>query len=305
MNFFSEKKQLLVVISLILLVVLLISSAMFVFFPTVAHNAFSYITSPIQKSVSNVSEFVNNSSTDLVAENEALKTQVEQLLLENSRVNHLDEDNKELTELLGTKQKFSQYSTITGRKIGQDFNNWNNTFIIDVGSNDGVKVDMIVIAQGALVGKVVSTTPSTSNVTTILDDSSSVSVVSTRSNDIAFVNGDVGLVGTNTCELEYLDASTPIFINDELFTSSISSLYPPGLSVGYVSDISIDKNNERSAIVAPIVDFNNLHTVLVINEVFTNTTKPGGSAGTKDEITTDKTVGETESSTESSPATSN
>ncbi len=285
MNFFSEKKQLLVVVSMVLLVVLLISSAMFVFFPTTAHTVFSYVTTPIQKGVANVSDFVSKSSVDLAADNEALKTQVEQLQLENSRVEHLDEDNKELTELLGTKQKFSQYSTITGRKIGQDFNNWNNTFIIDVGSNDGVKVDMIVIAQGALVGKVVSTTPTTANVTTILDDSSSVSVVSTRSNDIAFVNGDIGLVGTNTCELEYLDASTPIFINDELFTSSISSLYPPGLSVGYVSDINIDKNNERSAIVAPIVDFNNLHTVLVINKVFSTDTKTG--IDTKEEITSD------------------
>ncbi len=288
MNFFSEKKQLLVVISMILLVVVLISSAMFVFFPSAAHNAFSYITGPIQNGVANVSDFVSKSSGDLVAENEALKAEIEQLKLDNTRVTHLDEDNKELTELLGTKQKFSQYSTITGRKIGQDFNNWNNTFIIDVGSDDGVEVDMIVIAQGALVGKVVSVTPNTANVTTILDDSSSVSVVSTRSNDIAFVNGDIGLVGTNTCELEYLDESTPIFINDELFTSSISSLYPPGLSVGYVSDINIDKNNERSAIVAPIVDFNNLHTVLVINENFT--TAETNVSGTKDQITTETNI---------------
>ncbi len=300
MNFFSEKKQLLVVISMILLVLLLIASALFVFFPATAHNVFSYITTPIQNGVAHVTEFINKSSTDLAAENDALKAQIEQLQLENSRVTHLDEDNKELTELLGTKQKFSQYSTITGRKIGQDFNNWNNSFIIDVGSNDGVKVDMIVIAQGALVGKVVSVTPTTANVTTILDDSSSVSVVSTRSNDIAFVNGNVGLVGTNTCELEYLDASTPIFINDELFTSSISSLYPPGLSVGYVSDITIDKNNERSAIVAPIVDFNNLHTVLVIDEVFSS-----NNGGTKDAITTEESVEDEESNPDSNSETKN
>ncbi len=94
MNFFSEKKQLLVVISMILLVVLLISSAMFVFFPAAAHNVFSYVTSPIQESVANLSDFASNSKADLAAENETLKAQVEQLQLENSRVNHLDEDNK-------------------------------------------------------------------------------------------------------------------------------------------------------------------------------------------------------------------
>ncbi len=268
MDFFGEKKKIFSILGIVIIITLLITSAMFVFFPTTAKNIFSYVTLPIQSGVSNVVDFLSKTNVNLAEENELLKIEIEQLKLDNNRTEQLDADNDELTDLLGTKQKFSQYDTIAARKIGQDFNNWGNTLIIDKGSKNGIKVDMIVIAQGALVGKVVSTTPYTANVTTILDDSSSVSVVSTRSDDIAFLNGEVALAGTNMCNLEYLDSSTAIFVNDELFTSSISSLYPPGISVGFVTEINTDKNNEKTALVKPIVNFDNLNTVLVINQVF-------------------------------------
>lgn len=269
MKFFEGKKKLFAITSIVIIMLLLISSAMFVFFPTTARNVFSYITTPIQTVVVTVNDFFSTSKSELLAENEELKAQIEELELDNTRVDLLDKDNQELSTLLGTKQQFSQYNTIAARKIGQDFNNWNNSIIIDKGSSDGIAVDMVVIAQSALVGKVTSVTPHTATVTTILDDSSSISAVSTRSNDIAFVNGDIDLIGTDTCSLEYLDSSTPIFVNDELFTSSISSLYPPGLSIGFVQEINTNKNNETTAIVEPIVDFDNLDTVLVIDQVFT------------------------------------
>lgn len=282
MDFFNEKKKLMTIISVIVIILLLIISAMFAFVPETANRIFGYITAPIQTGVSNIVDFFDNSRSDLENENLQLKEEIEQLKLDNSRLEHLDADNKELTDLLGTKQKFSQYNTIAARKIGQDFNNWDNTIIIDKGSNDGIAVDMVVIAQGALVGKVVSVTPFTSNIVTILDDTSSVSVVSARSNDIAFVKGDIGLTGTNTLHLEYLDSSTPMFVNDELFTSSISSLYPAGLSIGFVTEINVDANNKKTGIVQPIVDFDNLDTVLVINKVFSNKTT--------DQQTVDETV---------------
>ncbi len=271
MDFFKERRKFFSILFIAIILFLLTTSAMFVFFPTTARNIFGYITYPIQSSVASVVNFATKANSDLARENDELKIEIQRLKLENSRTKHLQADNDELNQLLSTRQKFSQYDSIPARKIGQDFNNWNNTFIIDRGSNDGVEVDMIVISQGALVGKIVSTTPFTANVTTILDDSSSVSVVSTRSSEIAFVNGSASLVGTNTCKLEYLDSTTPIFVNDELFTSSISSLYPAGISVGFVSDISIGKNNEKSAIVTPVVDFTNLNTVLVINNNYAET----------------------------------
>lgn len=266
MNFFKEQKRLFAMISVVVIIILLMLSSLFVIFPTKTRAAFSYVTAPIQKAIESVQSFANSVDNDIVAENEELKAEIEELKLDNSRLSSLEKDNKELSELLGTKQKFSQYNTVAARKIGQDFNNWNNVFIIDKGSNDGIAEDMIVISQGGLVGKIISTTPSTSNVATILDESSSVSVVSTRTNDIAFVNGDLNLIGTNTCRLDYLDSSTPIFLNDELFTSSISSLYPPDISVGYVSEIVTDDNNEKTATVTTTVDFDNLNTVLVIQE---------------------------------------
>lgn len=271
MKFFEGKKRLFIITSLTIILLLLISSTTFVFFPNTAKNIFSYVTAPIQQGVATINDFFSNSKSELLAENEQLKAENEQLKLDNSRLDSLNKDNQELSDLLGTKQKFSQYDTIAARKIGQNFNNWNNSIIIDKGSADGIAVDMVVIAEGALVGKVTSVTPHTANVTTILDDSSSISAVTSRSNNIAFVNGDIDLVGTDTCSLEYLDSTTPIFENDELFTSSISSLYPPGISIGFVKEVSTNKDNETTAVVEPIVDFDNLDTVLVIDQVFSET----------------------------------
>ena len=78
--------------------------------------------------------------------------------------------------------------------IGKDSGNWFSTFTIDNGSEDGIEVDMNVMAGSGLVGIVVEVGPSWAKVRSIIDDSSNVSGMVLSTSDRCIVSGDLSLM---------------------------------------------------------------------------------------------------------------
>lgn len=65
--------------------------------------------------------------------------------------------------------------------------------------------------------------------------------------------------------VENISKNANISEGDELITSSVSDKFLPGLTIGYVSNLTLDTNNlTMSGYVKPAVDFDNIQTVLVI-----------------------------------------
>ena len=124
-----------------------------------------YVVIPFQNGISSVGGWLSNRSEELVqirsllAENEALRAQIDDLTIENTI---LQQDRYELTNLRELYQLDSQYEgyeKIGARIIAKDTGNWFHSFVIDKGEEDGVAVDMNVIAGSGLVGRVVDTGP--------------------------------------------------------------------------------------------------------------------------------------------------
>ena len=169
----------------------------------------------------------------------------------------LKEENKTL------KDKYTEYTTVPGYVINKSTSNYSNIIVINIGKNDGIEVGMPVIANEGLVGHVISVTDSTAKVQTILDTSSAVTSVVGTAWDSVVVKGN--LENTSMLKATYIPTTATILEGDKVETSGMGGIYPKGITIGTVKQVTNTKNlTNRYALVEPAVNFNKLETVLVI-----------------------------------------
>ena len=233
-----------------------------------------YMFVPFQKGITTVSTYLNDRAQELervrelLAENEALKQQVNELTIENTT---LQQDRYELTnlrELYALDAQYADYDKVGARIIAKDSGNWFHSFVIDKGTEDGITLDMNVIAGQGLVGRVVDVHDSWSKVTSIIADTSNVSGEVLATEDKLVVSGDLELYSQGDIRFAQLvDSDNAVKEGDKIVTSDISEKFLPGILIGYVSTISQDANNlTKSGTLTPAVDFEHLSEVLVILE---------------------------------------
>ena len=174
-----------------------------------------------------------------------------------------------MRDLLDLEEEYSELNTMAANVIGKDSGNWFNMFIIDKGTNDGIQVDMNVIADGGLVGIVTKVGPDWAQVRSIIDDMSNVSAMILKNSDLCYVRGDLEMMTEGTLQLNQLrDEDNEVEHGDKVVTSHTSAKFHEGILIGYVNEISMDANNlTKSGSLTPAVDFEHLTTVLVITDL--------------------------------------
>ncbi len=231
-----------------------------------------YTVIPFQKGISYVGNWLFDRSESLKeleslrTENEELKKTVDELTI---RINDLTTDKYELAELrqlMSLDARYSDYPTVGARVIGKDAGNWYSTFLIDKGSNDGIKVNMNVMAGSGLVGIVTGVGPNWATVRSIIDDDSNISAMVLNTSDTMIVTGDLEMYANGSIKFtELRDKDNAVSAGDQIVTSQISSKYLPGISIGYIKEINNDSNNlTKSGYITPVVDFEHLDIVLVV-----------------------------------------
>ncbi len=239
---------------------------------TPINTAAGYAFIPMQKGINRIgilcSDLTDNLEQlrDVMRKNEELQAQVDELTTELNTLKMEQYDFADMQELLDLDKKYD-YKKISASIIGKDAGNWFDTFIIDKGSDDGIEVDMNVIAGSGLVGIVTDVGPNYANVRSIIDDRNSVSAMVLTTSDNCFVNGNLELMGeSQVIELSNLtDKKDKVSVGDQVVTSYTSSKYVPGLLIGHVSELKTDPNNlTKSGTIAPAVDFAHIKNVLVI-----------------------------------------
>lgn len=203
---------------------------------------------------------------ELFAKMEQLKNENLELKSENNRLLLLEKENTRLSNLLDIKKRYPKLNTKGGLIIARGIGNLKQTFNIDKGEKDGIKTDMPVVSGEGLMGIITDTEESFSKVLSILDISSSVSVMSHDTEDLGVLKGDVFSEGL--CVMEYIYAGAEIEVGDEIVTSYVSDKFPPGIKIGYVTEVIPDENKiTLSAKVKPYSDIDRLSHVLVITGV--------------------------------------
>ncbi len=234
-----------------------------------------YTIVPFEEGISVVGSWLSGRSEelasirDLLTENEALKQQVDELTIDNTR---LQQDRYELTnlrQLYNLDTQYDEYQKTGARIIAKDAGNWFHSFVINKGAKDGIAVDMNVMAGSGLVGRVVDVGPNWSKVKAIIADDSNVSAMVLASSDNLIVSGNLKLYDSGVIEFEQLiDSAGVVVEGDKIVTSNISDKFLPGILIGYINTINPDANNlTKSGHITPAVDFEHLEEVLVIMEL--------------------------------------
>jgi len=262
---------------LLLIVTLLCIGTMVVTFTTDLFNgspgsALGYVTIPFQNGITAVGSWLSDKSDelgqirDLLRENQELRRQVDELTIENTMLQQDKYELNNLRELYKLDDEYSEYDKVGARIIAWDGGNWFHSFTINKGADDGLSVDMNVMAGSGLVGRIVTVGDNWAKVTSIISDNSNVSGMVLSTSDNLIVSGDLELMSQGLIRFEQLvDGDNQVVEGDKIVTSNISDKYLPGILIGYINSMEMDSNNlTKSGYVTPAVDFQHLEEVLVI-----------------------------------------
>ena len=237
------------------------------------HTAAGYVFIPMQNGINKIGTWFTQKAenlknlSDVMAENEILKQQVNELTMKLTTTELERYELENLRELYELDQKYPSYEKVAANVIGKDSGNWFNTFTIDKGSNDGIEVNMNVMAGSGLVGKVTNVGDNYATVTAIINDTSKVSGTVVTTSDNLIVSGSLQrMTESMVIVFDSLnDRNDKVAVGDPVVTSHVSYDYQQGILIGYISSVEMDSNNlTKSGTITPAVDFEHIQEVLVI-----------------------------------------
>ena len=235
-------------------------------------EAAGIIIVPFENSINHISSVFSGISDrmkdkeEILAENKKLQSQVDSLTEQNNKLIQDQTEYVRLQQMSNLDQQYTEYPKVAARIISKDPGNWYDTFMINKGTSDGIRIDNNVIAGKGLVGIVTEVGAHWATVRSIIDDSSNVSAMTVSTQDNCVVEGDLELIDEGKLSFSQLyDQDNKVTVGERIVTSNISEKYVEGLFIGYISEISQDSNNltKNGTIVTP-VDFAHLKDVLVI-----------------------------------------
>lgn len=238
-------------------------------------NIANTIFAPVEKITYSISSVIKEQvertigSKETRAAVEKLEEENKALEIENSKLNTIisqkDFLENEKKALDATKNDY-----MTAYVVNTDSNSMTNNFTIDKGKKDGIEVnDIILQAVGdskyytGLVGKVTQVYQTTARVETI----------NSKSNDVSFINsksGDYGVINNftqKTIQGYMLDVDSEVKSKDVLLTSGLGGIYPAGIYIGTVSNVTMSQDAlKKNITLNSPVDFSHLYRVLVLKQ---------------------------------------
>jgi len=150
--------------------------------------------------------------------------QVEQLTLENQQLRALLDLHERLNTVGFVAEVLYDAADPYTRKI-----------IINKGMTNGVKPSAPVMDEHGILGQVTRVLPLVSEVTLVTDREHSIPVLNTRTGARGVAYGESG--GAPLMELRFMATNADIEVGDQLTTSGVDGVYPPGIPVGTVTKV--------------------------------------------------------------------
>jgi rod shape-determining protein MreC len=196
------------------------------------------------------------------SENERLKTRIAELEAQNIELREKDRLLDQLNALI-LSPTLSSYQRVSAMVIGRDPDQWFNTVVIDRGSLVGVLKDQPVVTSDGVVGRVISVSPISSRVLLITDERHGVGAVIAQTADSRLV-GILRGKDQSLCELRLVAAAGKLENGEQVITSGQDRLYPKGLLIGPVKNLSDTGAIPPKVDVEPAAQLQKLETVAVL-----------------------------------------
>ena len=223
------------------------------------------ITYPFNYIKENIKEY--KKLKDVNKNNNILETSID-------RIDSIEAENIELRRQLGTLKEelninytLSDYEYLNATVVSRNVGYWHNKITINKGTYNGVEKDMVVISSKGLIGKVIKTSTFTSDVRLITTSDTSNKI------SVHISNGDNNLYGLinsydynkNVLELEGISNTKDVNIGDYVYTSGLGGVFPTGILIGIVEEITTDSYDLAKIIkVKPSADFNDINYVSIL-----------------------------------------
>jgi len=166
---------------------------------------------------------------DADADNRRLRDEVGRLKIENIFLK--DELNTaDRAKALQIFQAKTPSKMVAGIVIGSGAGTASKVVFVDVGSVAGIERGMAVVTPDGIVGKVIASYPTASEVMLVTDSSFAAGVISQKSG----VRGTLKGQGTPTCKLDYVPMEEKIEVGEVLYTSGDDRIFPRGFPAGVV-----------------------------------------------------------------------
>ena len=209
----------------------------------------------------------HNEKDDIYNKYKKLQEEYEKTQFDKTRIEELEKTNRALKDVLGIKHDLQGYTYLNSTVVSRDVGYWYDTITIDKGSRSGIYINMAVITNSGLIGKVVKTSSLTSTVKLLASDNLNMKV------SVKIKVGDNYLYGLLTgydrekkCYIiEGISNNIEVPINSVVTTTGMRDKFPSGILVGTVSEIGTD-NFELSKIiyVKTKVNYDDLEYVTVL-----------------------------------------
>ncbi len=268
-----DPKYILIFIAVICIVMIIVSFR-FEEKMTPIRSAVGSVITPMQKGINSIGSKLSDQMEyvttvkKLVRQNKNLQKKLDELSVENKLLQQDKYELKNFRELYDLDEQYNSYPKVAARVISSNPDNWFNTFTIDKGSEDGIAVDMNVMAGDGLVGIVTKVSKSYAIVRSIIDDDSNVYGSFLKTDDSCVVSGDLQLMNEGVIQVSGVSSKAQVEDGYEVVTSQISDKYLPGILIGYAKDMKMDSSNlTQTGYLTPAADFSGLDMVLVITEV--------------------------------------
>lgn len=236
-------------------------------------GAVSFALRPVQGAVDGFAEgvagmFTAVSDIDrLHTDNAALRRENERLEAQIARLEEIQRENEQLTGLLQLQNSFA-YDTTAAEVIGRDSSEFSRTITISKGSEEGIEVGDVVMAEGgALAGRVTEVGSNHASVVLITDESSTVIGLVQSSGAMGKVVGQLG----GSLVMNDIDSTETVELGEEVVTAGIElaggirSPYPKGLLLGVVIDVRRDANSVvQTAFLESATNLDKIEYVLVV-----------------------------------------
>ena len=200
-------------------------------------------------------------------DNDTLETSIDRIESIETENIELRRQLEELKEELNIENTLADYEYLNATVVSRNVGFWYNSLTIDKGTYNGVEKDMVVINSKGLIGRVIRTSTFTSDIRLITtsDTNNKISVhISNGDNDL------YGLINNynysdNLLEVEGISNTKDVNIGDYVYTSGLGGVFPSGILIGTVSEISTDSYDLAKIIkVAPSADFTDINYVSVL-----------------------------------------
>jgi rod shape-determining protein MreC len=196
-----------------------------------AQNVFTPVQRVVASATRPVADFFEGLSDifSLREENRALRSRIAELEQELQETAALQVRVEELEKILDVSPP-EDLDTITARVLAVGVSEFDHIRVIDKGRSDGITVDMPVVDEGGLVGRVVAVTDDVARIRLITDPTMRVAVRVERTGETGVLTGR----GTGAMQLEIFNTDAAVVEGDLLVTAD--GRFPAGIPVAVIAE---------------------------------------------------------------------